>query len=108
MIDAREAVVWVNTNTKEVMVRPHSWGCPEDRRHPRSSGWCDPIGAAYAEWHGYSNKDRVNLMLETVIDLVMQGFPIKDVVTAFSEVREFRALGGKSYPMCRALRSGPN
>jgi hypothetical protein len=26
MIDAKDAVVWVNDATKEVMVRPHSWG----------------------------------------------------------------------------------
>jgi hypothetical protein len=25
------------------------------------------------------------------------------VLTAFAEVREFRKLGGRSYPMCRAL-----
>jgi hypothetical protein len=45
------------------------------------------------------------LMLETVIDLAMQGFPLKDVLTAFAEVREFRALGSQSHPMARALTS---
>jgi hypothetical protein len=44
-------------------------------------------------------------MLETVIDLGMQGFPLKQMLRAFAEVREFRALGSQSYPMCRALTS---
>jgi hypothetical protein len=106
VIDAEEAVFWVNDEDHQILIRPHSWGRPEERQHikPRG-GWCDPIGAAYAEWQDASTEKRVTLMLETVIDLAMQGFPIKDLVTAFSEVREFRALGGKSYPMCRALTS---
>lgn len=48
---------------------------------------------------------RTRLMLETVIDLAMQGLPIKDALVALSEVPEFKALGGQSYPMCRALTS---
>ena len=35
------------------------------------------------------------LMEETVIDLAMRGFSLKRVLTAFAEVREFRALGGR-------------
>jgi hypothetical protein len=42
-------------------------------------------------------------MLETVIDLAMQGYPINTVLVAFAGIEEFRALGDKSYPMCRAL-----
>jgi hypothetical protein len=107
MLDAKEAVFWVNDETREVIVRPHSWGVPED--HPkiaRSRGsWCDPIGAAYTEWHGLTDRARVQLMLETAIDLAMQGIPMKTVLTAFAEVKEFRAQGGQSYPMCRALTS---
>jgi hypothetical protein len=106
MIDAAEAVFWCHDDTHQILIRPHSWGCPEEHSHikPRN-GWGDPIGAAYSEWQGYSTEDRVTLMLETIIDLAMQGYPIKELVTAFAEVREFRALGGKSYPMCRALTS---
>jgi hypothetical protein len=26
MIEAKDAVVWVNTDTKEVMVKPQTWG----------------------------------------------------------------------------------
>jgi hypothetical protein len=106
MINAEEAVFWVNKESHQILIRPQSWGCPEERPNmkPRT-GWGDPIGAAYTQWLNMTGKQRVQLMLETVIDLAMQGFPIKDVVTAFSEVREFRALGGKSHPMCRALTS---
>lgn len=44
-------------------------------------------------------------MLETVIDLAMQGFDLGTVLRAFAGVEEFRALGSESYPMCRALTS---
>lgn len=104
MIDAKDAVFWVNTKSKEVMVRPHSWGVPEDHGLYRSRGhWGDPIGAAYVEWAAMTDEQRVRLMLETVIDIAMQGIPIERVVKAFAEVSEFRALGRCSYPMCRAL-----
>jgi hypothetical protein len=103
MIAAKEAVFWVNDETKEVMVKPHSWGCPEDRPALKRGHWCDPIGAAYAGWQTMTNKDRIHLMLETVIDLAMQGIPMETILRAFAEVPEFRALGGQSFPMCRAL-----
>jgi hypothetical protein len=106
MISAKEAVVWVNNDTHEVMVWKHKKGCPEDYPARRPDGyWCDPIGAAYSEWQEASNADRVRLMMETAIDLAMQGFALKDVLTAFAQVTEFRALGGQSFPMCRALTS---
>jgi hypothetical protein len=52
-----------------------------------------------------TDRQRTHLMLETVIDLAMQGFPLKAVLIAFADVREFRALGSQSYPMARALTS---
>lgn len=103
MIEAEEAVVWINRETKEVLVKPRSWGVPEDRNGLRRGRWCDPIGAAYSQWQKAKGQQRLQLMLETALDLAMQGFPLKAVLTAFAEVREFRALGEKSYPMCRAL-----
>jgi hypothetical protein len=104
MISAKEAVVWVNNDTHEVMVWKHRKGCPEDYSRP-AGFWCDPIGAAYSQWQEASNDKRVRLMTETAIDLAMQGFALKDVLTAFAQVTEFRALGSKSYPMARALTS---
>jgi hypothetical protein len=100
MLDAKDIVVWVNDETKEVLVRTHAWGFPQDR-----GNWCDPIGAAYSEWPTMTDRQRTHLMLETVIDLAMQGFPLKAVLIAFADVREFRALGSQSYPMARALTS---
>jgi hypothetical protein len=106
VINAAEAVVWVNNETHEVMVWRHARGCPDERRGGAREGyWCDPIGAAYVEWGKMSNNERMRLMTETVIDLAMQGFALKDVLTAFAQVAEFRALGSQSYPMARALTS---
>jgi hypothetical protein len=97
MIAAKDAVVWVNNDTHEVMVQTHQWGAPEQ------PSWSDPIGASYSGWNEATDAERVKLMLETAIDLAMQGFPLDRVLRAFATVTEFRALGGKSYPMCRAL-----
>src|SRR5258708_35264488 len=108
MINAADAVVWINNDTHEVMVWPKQRGCPDERRGraaPRAGRWCDPIGAAYSEWQEGSNAHRMRLMTETAIDLAMQGFALKDVLTAFAQVVEFRALGSRSYPMARALTS---
>jgi hypothetical protein len=67
--------------------------------------WCDPIGAAYSQWDKMSNDERMRLMTEMAIELAMRGFSLKDVLTAFAQVVEFRALGAQSYPMARALTS---
>ena len=104
MINAAEAVVWVNRRTHQVMVRTHAWGVPEDRAAYDGDGhWSDPIGAAYAQWQRMSDAQRVQLMTETCLDLAAQGFPLPEVLKAFAEVEEFRALGSESIPMCRAL-----
>lgn len=103
MIDAADAVVWINHNTKEVMVRTHAWGMTDIGFNRTRGHWGDPIGAAYTQWQKMTDKQRVELMLETAIDLAMQGYPLKDVLTEFAQVRQFRALGEKSFPMCRAL-----
>jgi hypothetical protein len=102
-IKAKDAVIWVNKETREVMVRPHRWGVPEDYAPFKRGHWGDPIGAAYSQWWNMSNDQRVRLMLETAVDLAMQDIPMPTVLQAFAEVEEFRALGSESYPMCRAL-----
>ena len=106
MIAAKEAVVWVCDETKEVMVKGHC-DTRAVEKSERISGkwWGDPIGAAYSGWRECSKQERLTLMLETAIDLAMQGYNLGDVLRAFANVAEFRALGGKSYPMCRALTS---
>jgi hypothetical protein len=47
----------------------------------------------------------MRMTIETALDLPMQGFDLKHVLTAFAEVTEFRALGSQSYSMARALTS---
>jgi hypothetical protein len=104
MINAKDAVVWINHKDKAVMVRTQAWGRP--KRTGLTGDWCDwgdPIGAAYTQWHEMNTQQRMQLMIETAIDLTMRGYPLKDVLVAFAEVKEFRALGGQSFPMCRAL-----
>jgi hypothetical protein len=77
MLDAKDAVVWVNYDTKQVMVRSG------DGR-PLQGAWSDPIGAAYTEWNDGNDAQRVRLMLETVLDLTMEGIPLKTILTASS------------------------
>ena len=99
MISIKDAVVWIERGTGAVMVKPQSWGVPDPCER-----WLDPIGATYGNWQKASDEQRVREMLETAIELaVVDGFAIRDVLVAFAEVTEFRALGRKSYPMCRAL-----
>jgi hypothetical protein len=95
---ARDAVVWVDFDAKQVLVQPHCYGVPNDE-----SRWGDPIGAAYSQWEELTNAERVNLMLHTAIDLAMAGIALEEILVAFATVDEFRALGRRSYPMCRAL-----
>ena len=100
MIEAEDAVVWINGETKQIMV----WPTIGKRVRPSGMGWADPIGAAYTDWRDtMTDEERLRLMLETAIDLAMQGFALKDVLIAFAEVRQFPALGTESYPMYRAL-----
>jgi len=101
LIDARDAVVWVNNETREVRVRAKG----QDRPEIMSLQWSDPIGAAYSDWREANDKKRVLLMLETAIDLAMQGIDLGSILRAFAEVKPFRALGSVSLPMCRALTS---
>ncbi|MBR0854337.1 hypothetical protein [Bradyrhizobium liaoningense] len=101
MVKARDAVVWVNDETKEVRVRAKG----SDRREIKEGHWSDPIGAAYSQWQEMKDDQRVVLMLETAIDLTMQGYDLGNVLRAFADVEEFKALGSSSYPMCRALTS---
>ena len=97
MISAANAVVWVNKDSRAVWVAEVG-----DATNPRPA-WSDPIGAHYADWRDMDDPGRVQLMMETALDLAMQGFDLGTVLRAFSEVEEFRRLGSESYPMCRAL-----
>ncbi|ANW05035.1 hypothetical protein [Bradyrhizobium icense] len=99
MISAKNAVVWTNDSTREVRVAAQG----EYRPDTKGGMWGDPIGASYLQWEEMNDSQRVRLMLETAIDLAMQGFDLAAVLREFAKVEEFRALGSNSYPMCRAL-----
>jgi hypothetical protein len=99
MTKAKDVVVWTNDTTNEVRVAAKG----EHRPDTRGGAWGDPIGASYLQWQEMNGSQRVQLMLETAIDLAMQGFDLSAVLREFSKVEEFRALGSNSYPMCRAL-----
>ena len=97
MVGIENTVVWINSETKNVLV------CDRSQRITRPAYWIDPIGANYAAWHKQTNHQRLQLMLETAVDLAMNGYDMGNVLRAFAGVTEFKALGAKSYPMCRAL-----
>jgi hypothetical protein len=100
MIEAKNAVVWTNIETRQVDVENVEGKSNWIDSH---KGWRDPIGASYLEWGEMKDEQHVELMLETAIDLAMNGFDLAHVLKEFSKVRQFRALGSKSFPMCRAL-----
>jgi hypothetical protein len=95
VIEAKEAVVWTNTTTREVRVDVFG--------SEPGSLWGDPIGAHYAPWQKMTNDQRAGLMTETALDLAMQGFDLGTVLREFAKVDAFRALGNASIPMCCAL-----
>jgi hypothetical protein len=99
MMKAKDAVVWTNNSTREVLVAARG----EHRPDTRGGAWGDPIGASYLQWQEMDDGQRVHLMLETAIDLTMQGFDLGAVLRELAQVDQFRALGSNSYPMCRAL-----
>ncbi|WP_081747899.1 hypothetical protein [Bradyrhizobium sp. URHA0013] len=80
MIEAKDAVVWVNERIKEVRVVAN--GGPENWL-PRP--WGDPIGAAYAQWQEMTDTQRARLMTETAIDLAMAGFDLGTVLREFAK-----------------------
>ena len=97
MIKAKDAVVWTNDENHEVRVLKHGVGLN------LGPLWSDPIGAHYSQWRDMNNKQRVQLMLETAVDLTMQGFSLRQILAEFAKVEEFHNLGNESFPMCRAL-----
>jgi hypothetical protein len=99
MTKAKEVVVWTNDSTHEVRVAAKG----EHRPDTKGGAWGDPIGTSYLQWQEMNDSQRIRLMLETAMDLAMQGFELPAVLREFAKVEEFRALGSNSHPMCRAL-----
>jgi len=61
------------------------------------------LAVGHGKWRNMTSDERARLNTEFALDLAMQGFDLGTVLKAFAQVREFRALGAKSHPMCRAL-----
>jgi hypothetical protein len=99
MTKAKEVVVWTNDSTHEVRVAAKG----EHRPDTKGGAWGDPIGTSYLQWQEMNDSQRIRLMLESAMDLAMQGFELPAVLREFAKVEEFRALGSNSHPMCRAL-----
>jgi hypothetical protein len=105
MIKSRYCVVWTCDEGFKVLVQDvegrSQWLNPPGKKP--GEFWCDPIGASHSQWHKMTDAQRAQLMLETAIDLAMEGYDLAAVLREFSKVDAFHALGGKSHPMCRAL-----
>jgi hypothetical protein len=87
MIQAKDAALWVNNDTKEVVVRPHNWA-PDDGF--QCEPWCAITDAVNMEWHKASDTGRC-LMTLTALDSESRGFSLRDVMRAFVVVPPFRA-----------------
>ena len=119
-IKSEFAVVWTNdgelitgpkgelsfAGPKEVRVEDtegmQTWSHQSDRDGTR---WADPIGRSHIQWRKMNENHRALLMLETALDLAMQGYDLKAIVREFAKVDCFYALGRVSCPMCRLLTS---
>jgi hypothetical protein len=102
MIKSEDCIVWTNRDTRTCRVT----GREISRQHLRiqePGSWSDPIGARYTQWRQMKPDQRAALMVETAIDLAMQGYDLGSILREFAKVDAFRALGSASYPMCRAL-----
>jgi hypothetical protein len=102
LYEAGEVSLWANPVTHECFISVGAWPSrwPDYRDRPP---WIDPIGCAYLQWKEMTDVQRVQLMTETALDLAMQGYDLGAVLREMAQVRQFRALGSESIPMCRAL-----
>ena len=104
MIASKDCTVWTNDGAKAVRVigREMRYQRPEDF-FKMSGRWCDPIGSAYDQWRKMTEEQRAGLMVETALDLAMQGYDLGEIICEFAKVDCFYALGRVSIPMCRAI-----
>jgi hypothetical protein len=94
MTPISDAVLWVNQETREVMVTSREWGTPKDGDRIGRGSWTDPIGAAHSQWHRMDDQQRLQLMLETAADLARHGFDINKTLRAMVEIPEFNLWSG--------------
>jgi hypothetical protein len=94
MMKVKDVVVWTNDATREVCVAAKG----EHRPDTRGGVWGDPIGASYLQWQEMDDSQRVRLMLETAIDLAMQGFDLGAVLREFANVDELERSVQRAIP----------
>lgn len=110
-LEASNVFVWVERDERKVLVTPYEvdpplrcsdgstqnwWGNPN--QHGIAGRWHNLICAGHPIWGEMDDSQRVTLMLETAIDLAMDGFDLSTVLREFAKVRQFRALGDEGYP----------
>ena len=68
MISAVKAVIWVNDETREVIVKPHAWGCPENHASSGAKrGGTTPLALRTPSGAKHRTRKEIHLMLETAI-----------------------------------------
>jgi hypothetical protein len=99
-IPAVEAHIWWDDERRLLAVVPFG---PGQCRTLTTNGYTCDAGASEASWREATQAERLRLLYEMAIEFMVAGHDPKHVVREFAKVREFAELGGKSYPMARAL-----
>lgn len=100
-IDAKDAHFWWDEDRNVLHVV--KFGSAADERIYRDMiGGCD-TGACESKWRELSEVERLQWIMEMALEFITMGFDPSKVICEFAKIREFAALGGKSYTMCRAL-----
>jgi hypothetical protein len=94
MTPISDVVLWVNRETREVMVTSRDWGTPKDGDRVGRGSWADAIGTTNSQWHRMDDQQRLQLMLETAADLARHGFDINKTLRAMVEIPEFNLWSG--------------
>jgi hypothetical protein len=101
-IEAKDAHLWWRDSTKEIYVCQFQSSI--DRSILRHSSYLSDSGASYMQWaKELTDEQRVQWMMEMVIEFLAKGYSAHDVIGQFLKVRQFAELGGKSYMMCRTF-----
>jgi hypothetical protein len=92
-----EAHIWWDDDRRLLVVGPFHTG---QRRLGRLA--CD-AGASEASWRNASLADRLRVLHQMAIKFMVAGHEPKHVILELAKIRQFAALGGQTFPMCRAI-----
>lgn len=116
-IDIKSAHIWFHLDYAAGGVRTqifvNEFRSDEDRNTNELNLNCDlpgnvrysDIGACNTDWVKRKVSDLLAECTELLIELGVGGCDIKQVVSELAKIRQFAALGSKSYNMARALSS---